>query len=238
MTTTEVSEITGLAKRTVLKYALILDVAYTGKGRRKEYEWTEEDVNKLKEAAEGAKAGRPSKSEQELKSALDIAVKRAIDFQDHATGWDAAQQLKAMGYTVKDIPEFLKLAELDDTEEKYLDWIKIIMCKNCFEGRGNIDVDGIRGNRQVLDKGVNHCMALIDVSVIFSKRAAKTETEIKRKVLEWVLNKKDGLTKDNIPSLKKLATGNYDTGTYDDSGLDDYSGIAKLIIEKLEAQSE
>jgi len=59
MNTQEVAEITGLVGRTVTKYAEKLGVAYVGEGRRKTYVWTESDVERLKEAAAAAKAGRP-----------------------------------------------------------------------------------------------------------------------------------------------------------------------------------
>jgi DNA-binding transcriptional MerR regulator len=64
MTTQEVSELTGIAQRTVIKYANILGVAYLGEGRRKTYNWKKADVDRLKKTYAG-KTGRPKKAKTE-----------------------------------------------------------------------------------------------------------------------------------------------------------------------------
>jgi hypothetical protein len=60
MTTKEVADLTGIAERTVIKYALILKVVYIGEGRRKTYDWKKSDVDRLKKTYKG-KTGRPKK---------------------------------------------------------------------------------------------------------------------------------------------------------------------------------
>jgi len=59
MTTKEVSEQTGIALPTCRKYAIILQINYTGEGRRKTYLWTEADIERLKQSL--GKRGRPPK---------------------------------------------------------------------------------------------------------------------------------------------------------------------------------
>jgi DNA-binding transcriptional MerR regulator len=61
MTTKEVSELTGIATRTVIKYADILSIAYLGEGRRKIYDWKKPDIDRLKKTYKG-KTGRPKKA--------------------------------------------------------------------------------------------------------------------------------------------------------------------------------
>jgi len=61
MTTKEAAEAAGLVESTGRKYAQILNIAYIGKDRRKEYQWTEADVERLKETVKNAKVGRPPK---------------------------------------------------------------------------------------------------------------------------------------------------------------------------------
>ena len=63
MSTKEIVERTGLAERTVHKYAVLLDIPYLGTGRRKTYLWTEADVPRLKEAMHAARVGRPPRKE-------------------------------------------------------------------------------------------------------------------------------------------------------------------------------
>jgi len=65
LTTKEIAERTGLAERTVHKYAAILDIPFLGTGRRKVYLWTEADVLKLKDAADKAKVGRPPQKDHD-----------------------------------------------------------------------------------------------------------------------------------------------------------------------------
>ena len=57
METEEVHKITGIATSTIRKYALLLDVEYTGTGRRKIYNWKKSDIEKLKKSI--GKRGRP-----------------------------------------------------------------------------------------------------------------------------------------------------------------------------------
>jgi DNA-binding transcriptional MerR regulator len=64
MTTKEVSELTGIAQRTVIKYANILGIRYSGEGRRKTYNWKKADVDRLKKSYVG-KTGRPKKAKPE-----------------------------------------------------------------------------------------------------------------------------------------------------------------------------
>jgi len=61
MTTKEVKERTGLAQRTITKYAPILGIDCIGSGNWKIYTWAEADVERLKEAVKNAKVGRPRK---------------------------------------------------------------------------------------------------------------------------------------------------------------------------------
>jgi DNA-binding transcriptional MerR regulator len=60
MTTKDVSELTGIATRTVIKYADILNISYLGEGRRKIYDWKKNDIERLKKTYKG-KIGRPKK---------------------------------------------------------------------------------------------------------------------------------------------------------------------------------
>ncbi|GHV82119.1 hypothetical protein AGMMS49991_06770 [Spirochaetia bacterium] len=59
MTTKEVSEDTGIAPSTVLKYADILGVSYLGEGRRKIYDWKKADIDRLKKSI--GRRGRPKR---------------------------------------------------------------------------------------------------------------------------------------------------------------------------------
>ena len=58
MNTKEVSELTGIASRTVIKYANILRVTFYGEGRHKVYDWKKADIDRLKKTYKG-KTGRP-----------------------------------------------------------------------------------------------------------------------------------------------------------------------------------
>ena len=60
MTTKEVSDLTGIAQRTVIKYAEILNISYLGTGRRKIYDWKKTDIERLKKSI--GKPGRPKKA--------------------------------------------------------------------------------------------------------------------------------------------------------------------------------
>ena len=60
MTTKEVSALTGIAGRTVIKYAEKIGVTYYGEGRRKVYDWKKTEIEKLKKMWKG-KVGRPKK---------------------------------------------------------------------------------------------------------------------------------------------------------------------------------
>jgi len=62
MTTKEVSELTGIAERTIIKYASILGIAYFGTGRRKIYDWKKTDIERLKKSI--GKPGRPPKDDK------------------------------------------------------------------------------------------------------------------------------------------------------------------------------
>jgi len=64
MDTQEVSALTGIAGRTVIKYAKLLEVAYYGTGRRKIYDWKKSDIDRLKKTYKG-KTGRPKKDKSE-----------------------------------------------------------------------------------------------------------------------------------------------------------------------------
>ena len=59
MTSKQVRDITGLGLSTVNKYGHILGVKYYGEGRRKIYEWTEINIEALKESIQ--KRGRKPK---------------------------------------------------------------------------------------------------------------------------------------------------------------------------------
>ena len=59
MNTKEVAEKTGVAERTVIKYACILKIKYYGEGRRKIYDWKESDIKKLIQSKK--LVGRPTK---------------------------------------------------------------------------------------------------------------------------------------------------------------------------------
>ena len=62
MTTKEVSELTGFAENTVIKYARILGIVYFGTGRRKIYDWKKADIDRLKKSI--GKRGRPPKKDK------------------------------------------------------------------------------------------------------------------------------------------------------------------------------
>ena len=62
MTTKEVSELSGIAERTVIKYASILGIVYFGTGRRKIYDWKKADIDRLKKSI--GKRGRPPKKDK------------------------------------------------------------------------------------------------------------------------------------------------------------------------------
>ena len=89
------------------------------------------------------------------------------------------------------------------------------------------------GNKQVLDKGVNHCIATIDTAVFKSRKAGKATDARLEKMIELVFNE-NGLNIGDISSLRKLAKGSYNSGKHVPSGLGDYSDIAKTLLKKLE----
>lgn len=63
MTSGQVSGKTGAALRTVNKWAAANAVAYTGEGRRKTYQWTEEDCARFAaRTGPGWKKGRTRKN--------------------------------------------------------------------------------------------------------------------------------------------------------------------------------
>jgi hypothetical protein len=62
MTSQEISNQTGIALSTVLKYAGILQITYFGTGRRKVYDWRKSDIDRLKKSI--GKRGRPPKKEK------------------------------------------------------------------------------------------------------------------------------------------------------------------------------
>jgi hypothetical protein len=62
MTTKEVSELTGIAGPTVLKYAKILEIDYLGTGMRKIFNWKKSDIDRLKKSI--GKRGRPFKKDK------------------------------------------------------------------------------------------------------------------------------------------------------------------------------
>ena len=64
MTTKEVAALTGIAERTVIKYAKSLEVTYYGVDRRKVYVWKKTDIDRLKKEYKG-KTGRPPKTKTE-----------------------------------------------------------------------------------------------------------------------------------------------------------------------------
>ena len=90
------------------------------------------------------------------------------------------------------------------------------------------------GNKQVLDKGVNHCIAVIDTAFIKSRKAGKSIDARLEKIIEVVFNERDGLNIGDISSLRNLAKGSYNSGKHVPSGLGDYSDIAKTLLKKLE----
>ena len=59
MTTKEVALATGIAEPTVLKYAKILNITHYGTGRRKVFDWRNEDIEELRKSL--GKRGRPKK---------------------------------------------------------------------------------------------------------------------------------------------------------------------------------
>ena len=61
LNTKQVADLTGINDRTVRKYAVKLDIEFTGSGNRKDYIWKPHDVERLKEAFRTAKTGRPPK---------------------------------------------------------------------------------------------------------------------------------------------------------------------------------
>jgi DNA-binding transcriptional MerR regulator len=63
MTTKEVAELTGIAERTIIKYASILKITYLGTGRRKIYDWKKPDIERLKKSI--SKPGRPRRAKPE-----------------------------------------------------------------------------------------------------------------------------------------------------------------------------
>ena len=90
------------------------------------------------------------------------------------------------------------------------------------------------GNKQILDQGVNHCIAAIDTAVIKSRKAGKSTDARLAKMIELVFNERDGLNIGDISSLRNLAKGSYNSGKHVPSGLGDYSDIAKTLLKKLE----
>ena len=90
------------------------------------------------------------------------------------------------------------------------------------------------GNKQVFDKGVNHCIAAIDAAVIKSRKAGKSTDARLEKMIELIFSDRDGLNIGDISSLRKLAKGSYNSGKHVPSGLGDYSDIAKTLLMKLE----
>jgi len=90
------------------------------------------------------------------------------------------------------------------------------------------------GNKQVLDKGVNHCITAIDNAFIKSRKAGKSIDARLEKIIEVVFNERDGLNIGDISSLRNLAKGSYNSGKHVPSGLGDYSDIAKTLLKKLE----
>jgi hypothetical protein len=59
MTSKEISDQTGIALSTVLKYAGILEITHYGTGKRKVYDWKKSDIKKKKKSI--GKRGRPPK---------------------------------------------------------------------------------------------------------------------------------------------------------------------------------
>jgi uncharacterized protein len=62
MTSQKISELTGIALSTVLKYAAVLEISYLGTGRRKVYDWKKSDIDRLKKSI--GKRGRPPKKDK------------------------------------------------------------------------------------------------------------------------------------------------------------------------------
>jgi len=90
------------------------------------------------------------------------------------------------------------------------------------------------GQGQVPDKGVSHCIAIIDAAARKACKAGKTNDAILEKIIELVFVERNGIDIGYISSLRKIVKGDYDNGKYDHSGLGDYSGIAKILLRKLE----
>jgi excisionase family DNA binding protein len=57
MTTKEVAELTGIGLSTITKYAREFKITHYGEGRRKIYDWSKADIEKLKKAVK--QVGRP-----------------------------------------------------------------------------------------------------------------------------------------------------------------------------------
>jgi DNA-binding transcriptional MerR regulator len=58
MTTKEVADITGIGLSTITKYAREFKIKHYGEGRRKIYDWSKADVEKLKQSVK--LIGRPT----------------------------------------------------------------------------------------------------------------------------------------------------------------------------------
>jgi hypothetical protein len=67
MTTQEVANLTGYAKRTIQKYAELLKIKYYGTGMRKIYDWMEEDIKRFQSAILGADGARDRRGETQKK---------------------------------------------------------------------------------------------------------------------------------------------------------------------------
>jgi hypothetical protein len=112
MTTKEVSEIVKISDRSVIDYANQLAVPFIGKGRRKEYQWTEADVQRLRLALENAKVGKPSNEEIARYEKIIADVREAsakinaanpIGIYSDDFDWDMLEAMSALGYGPSDI---------------------------------------------------------------------------------------------------------------------------------------
>ena len=230
MTTKEAAEAAGLVESTGRKYAKILGISSIGKGNRKEYQWTEADVERLREATKETKPRVPSEDEKALLLAVETAVGMAASVltkNQMLGGWNVAEVLKASGYTVDDIPAMERLADLPDLNETIKWFLTPPIRRNFFSGN----------HKNEVDKEDNEAVAIIDHAVLQSGRVSRGDTARIECVLELALKKDYGINESHLPLLKNIASGKYDFGIHDHSDLGDYSGIAKRIIEKLEGQN-
>jgi hypothetical protein len=65
MKSIEVAKMTRYAHSTIKKYAAILGIQYIGAGRRKDYDWTEQDVERFLAAIGGTGGRRDRRGETE-----------------------------------------------------------------------------------------------------------------------------------------------------------------------------